>query len=390
MIPLAYNLHSLRVRKATSVATALGIALVVFVLSSSRMLVNGLHASMARTGSSGAAVVTRKGSEAELMSLFDRELAQQVVSNAAIARSAAGEPLAIGELLVVLPLHRAGDAEHIASVPLRGVPANIGSVRTGVKLLEGRPMRHGTDEVMLGSAIARSYQGVALGESFVLNKNRRATVVGVFSDQGSAFESEIWADLNTVQTSFGRPNLVSSVTATLRSEAVFDAFQQQLQSDKVTGQLQCQRQSEYFASQSANLSKFVGAVGGTIVFLLSIAAMIFAMVTMYASVQSRVREIGTLRAIGFARRSIVACFLLEVLLLALVGAAIGALAGVSMSWVSLSISNPKTWSEIVFHMEPSAPILLASLAAGAAMGVLGGLLPALRAASVSPLEALRD
>lgn len=390
MIPISYNIRNLRARKSTTLASAFGIALVVFVLSSSRMLENGLNRTMARAGSDDHAVLLRKGATTELTSLFSQDLLQVIRTKPGVRRGPSGEPLVVGELVVVAPLEREGHPNQLSSVPVRGVPRDVLSVRKDVKIVEGRLLRPGTDEVMIGRSIRDRYAGVALGKSFVLTKQRKATVVGVFVDRGSAFESEIWADIDTVRSSYGRPALVGSVTVALTSAASYPVFKRAVEGDKLSSELMTLRQSEYFSRLSDGLAKFVGGLGGLMTVFLAAAAVIGAAITMYAAVQHRSREIGTLRALGFSRSAIVRSFLTEACLLSLLGGVVGALASIGMGWVELSLTNAKNFSEITFRLEPTPRILASAVLVGGIMGVVGGLFPALRAASISPLDALRE
>jgi putative ABC transport system permease protein len=228
-----------------------------------------------------------------------------------------------------------------------------------------------------------------MNQTFDLKKNRPIKVVGVFEAQGSSLESEIWVDVETLRTSFGREGLVSSVTVVLESPDKFDAFATTIESDKRLG-LEAMRESAYFEKQSEDTATFMGAMGGLIAFFFSIGAMIGAMITMYAAVAQRSREIGTLQALGFSRPAILASFLFESTLLALAGGLLGALAALAMSTVHFSMLNFATWQEISFSFTPTPEILIQSMIAGGVMGILGGLFPAVRAARMSPIAAIRD
>jgi putative ABC transport system permease protein len=268
------------------------------------------------------------------------------------------------------------------------VPERALKLRPDVRIVEGRPAQPGTDEVMIGRRIRGRFNGVDLGASFELKKNRRVQVVGVFEAGGSSFESEVWADVETVKSSFGRDGLVSSVTVALEGPTKYDTFATAIEHDKQLG-LQALRETRYYEKQSEGTTLFITAVGSIVAVLFSIGAMIGAMITMYAGVAQRRREIGTLRALGFSRISILLSFLMESLLLAFTGGVVGALASLAMSSVEFSMVNYATWSEVVFTFTPTATILLLAVGFGALMGILGGLLPAVRAARTSPIEAMR-
>jgi putative ABC transport system permease protein len=388
MIPISYNVRSLFVRKATTLASALGIALVVFVLASSQMLARGIRKTMALSGSEDKAMVLRKGADAELSSTVEQRFVGMVLAAPGVKRDGAGAALGGGEILVVVALEKGGNAAQVSNVQLRGVPDNAMKVRPEVRLLAGRPMRPGTDEIMIGQRLRGEFKGLELGQRFEIKKNRMAEVVGVFEAGGSSFESEIWADVDTVRTSFGREGVVSSITVALESASKLDAFKRAVESDKQLD-MQVLREVEYFEKQSEGTAALINFLGGVIVFFFSIGAMIGAMITMYGAVSNRSREIGTLRALGFSRTTILVSFVLEALLLALLGGAIGALASVAMGLVELSMMNMNTWSEIVFRFDPSPEIVIGAVLSGGVMGILGGLFPAVRAARVSPVAAMR-
>ena len=390
MIPISYNVRSIFVRKSTSAATALGIGLVVFVLAASEMLANGLTKTLGRSGRRDYALVMRKGADAELSSGIDQALVNQIKAAPEVRRDPNGQPLAAGEVLLVLALEREGGEEGlVTNVPLRGVPENVLSVRDDAAIVQGRALRPGTNEVMIGSRIAGSYRGIALGKTFVLNKNQEVKVVGVFSANGSSFESEIWADVDTLRGTFGRQGMVSSVTLALQSAASFDSFRLGVEGDKQLG-LHAMRQRDYFEKQSESTALFVRVLGLGIVVFFSIGAMIGAMITMYAAVQNRKREIGTMRALGFSRRTIMTSFLLESFVLAILGGALGAFTSLAMGFVEFSMMNFASWSEIVFRFEATPAIVASSLMVGGLMGIVGGLFPAIHAAAVSPLAAMRE
>jgi putative ABC transport system permease protein len=389
MIPISYNVRSLLVRKATTLASALGIALVVFVLASSQMLSRGIRQTMALSGSEDKAIVLRKGADAELSSSVEQRFVSMALAAPGVKRDGAGVPLGTGELLVVLALEKEQNSAQVSNVQLRGVADNVMQVRPEVRLIAGRPMRPGTDEMMIGENLRGEFKGLELGQRFEIKKNRMVEVVGVFEAGGSSFESEIWADVDTVRTSFGRDGLVSSITIALESASKLDGFKRAIESDKQLD-MQVMREVDYFEKQSEGTASLINFLGGAIVFFFSIGAMIGAMITMYGAVSNRRREIGTLRALGFSRTTILASFVLEAFMLALIGGAIGAAASMAMGLVELSMMNMNTWSEIVFKFDPSPEIVAGAVLSGGVMGILGGLFPAVRAARVSPVAAMRD
>jgi putative ABC transport system permease protein len=387
MIPLSYNLRSLAVRRSTTLATALGMALVVFVFSSVLMLANGLQRTMARTGGADVAVVMRKGADAEVSSYIGASEANVVVAAKEIAADERGLPAAIGELLVVIALDKLGTTG-IGNVAVRGVPDDVMEFRHAVRVVEGRAARAGTDEAIVGAAIRGRFAGLQLGQSVEIGKGRRAEIVGVFTDEGSSYESELWIDRDVARTVFAREGLLSSLRVRLDSPALFDGFARNIEADPQL-MLQVQREREFYAEQSENTTMFIRGMGLMIASCFSVGAMVGAMITMYSSVAHRRAEIGVLRALGFPRAQIVLCFLVESTLLSVMAGSVGAIASLSMQLVHFSTTNFVNWSEIVFTFEATPSIVGGSLLFATLMGVLGGLFPALRAARVSPLAAMR-
>lgn len=388
MIPLNYNLRNLAVRKSTTASTALGLALVVFVFASALMLSNGLEKSLAKAGREDIAIVLRTGSETELSSSLTKSQMDLVVASREIARSQSGEPEAIGETVIVARMERV-DGSGLSNVSIRGVPDNVLHFRPEVKITAGRAPQPGTNEVIIGGALRGRLKGLELGQIFELKKNRPMNVVGVFSAEGSALESEIWAGVQFIGAAFGREGSVSSVRVKLISPGKFEAFKASVSNDPRL-EIEVLTEPVYYEQQGANTSIMLKSLGLIIAVLVSMGATIGAMITMYSTISSRQREIGTLRAVGFSRASILSAFLIESTALALVGGAIGALAALPMGFVQFSTVNFTTQSEITFKLQPSPSILITSILFGAFMGLLGGFLPAVRAAWMQPIEALRD
>ncbi len=386
MIPIKYNVRSLVVRKTTTALAAFGLALVVLVFAGAQMLGNGVKKAFGRTASPEVAVVLRKGSDNEMSSGIEEQQVNLVIAQAEQV-GASKKPAGVGELLVVILLDKTG-TEGVSNVTVRGVPEQTLAFRPTAKIVEGRAPKPGSDEVLVGAGIRGRFKGLGIGEKFELKKNRPVTVVGIFSDGGSSFESEVWADLHTVRTAFGREGYVSSVRVRLDSESKFDAFKALVEQNRQLG-LMAVRESAYYEKQSEMTATFLAVLGTLIAVFISIGAMIGATITMNAQVANRQKEIGTLRALGFSRRSILFSFLLEAILLALVGGGVGAAVSLLTQFIHITMLNQGTWSEIVFSFEPTAGIVISSMVLAGAMGLLGGFLPALRAARVSPIEAMR-
>lgn len=386
MVPLKYNLRSLLVRKTTTAATAFGIALVVWVLASAFMLSESVKRTMANAGRADVAIVMRKGSDAELGSGVDDPQVGLIKAMPGVKRDG-DEPIGQGEVVVVAAMEKLG-TDGVSNVQLRGVDEKVEKLRPNVKVVSGRKPTPGSDEVMVGKAIEGRFKGVALGQSFEIKKNRPVTVVGVFEDNGSSHESEVWVDRDVLKTSFGREGGVSSVRVVLDSPAAFDAFQAAVEQDKRVG-LMAMRETVYYEKQSQGTSIFIQVLGGLIAVFVAFGAIIGAAITMYASVANRRREIGTLRALGFSRFGILLSFLIESTALALGGGVVGAVVSLAMGAVKVTMINFASWSEMVFTFEPTVPIIGTALGFAVIMGILGGFLPAIRAAGTSPLAAMK-
>ncbi len=383
MIPVKYNLRSLTVRKATSLATALGIALVVFVLASSLMLSAGIKKTLASGGKEDVAIVLRRGSDNEMSSSLETSNVSLITAGPGVKKDAGGA----GELVVVAAMEKLG-VDGVTNVMIRGVTEASSKLRPEIQVVEGRAPQPGRDEVMIGQRIRGRFKGMEIGQTFELRKNRPVTVVGVFSSAGSSYESEVWCDLDVLRAGYAREGYVSSVRVKLESAAAFDGFKAAMEGDKQYGFL-AMRETEYLEKQGEDTASFIGVLGTLISVFFSMGAMIGAMITMYAAVANRQREIGTLRALGFSRRSILFCFLVESTSLALVGGLVGAAASMGMGFVKFSMMNFASWSEMVFTFEPTPRVIVTALVFAGVMGLAGGFFPAIRAARVSPIQAMR-
>ena len=389
IIPVSYNVRSLLGRKTTSIATALGVGLVVFVIAAAMMLANGLEKTLKASGSPSNGIVLRKGSDGELSSTIDNPTVGIILSAPGVKKDSQGKPLGVGEVVVVIALDKADEPGKISNVTVRGTTELAMAIRPQVHLVDGRPPRPGTDEVMVGKSLVGRFAGIEMGASFHLKKNRPVTVVGVFEADGASYESEVWADVDTVRTSFGRGSMVSSVTALLETASKYEGFATNVENDKQLG-LDAMRENEYFEKQSNGMTTFLLVLGFSFAFLIGVGAVIGAMITMYGAVSQRSREIGTLRALGFGRFAILLSFLNVALFLAVAGGVIGCLAALGLSFVHFSMVNFATWSEIIFKFTASGDILGKALIAGAITGLIGGFFPAIRAARMSPIAAMRD
>ena len=384
-LPLAYSYRNLLTRKLTTVFTTLGMALVVFVFAAILMLAEGLQKTLVETGSYDNVVVIRKASNSEVQSGVERPQAAIVEAQPEVAIGGNGRPVLSKELVVLINLPKRG-SNRPSLVVIRGTDDNSLRLRPQVRLIEGRMPRSGSSEIIAGTSIARRFKGGGVGE--VLRFSLRDwTVVGIFDAGNTGLNSEIWGDADQLMQAFRRP-VYSSVIFRLRESSAFDAVKKRIESDpRLT--LEARRESRYYADQSEMMAKFLRILGMSLTVIFSLGAIIGAMITMYAAVANRVAEIGTLRALGFHRRSILAAFLIQSLFLGLIGGLIGLFFAAFLQFFTVSTVNFQTFSELAFRFTLNLPIMLQSLAFSVGMGLVGGLFPAFRASRMNIVDALR-
>lgn len=387
-IPFTYCLKGLWVRRQTTLAAAGGIALVVFVLASSRMLAAGLERTLLRSGSDERAIVMQTDAYSEGDSRLRGSVVGLVASAPGVSKNAAGNALVTGECVVQVNLSRHNDPAQYTSVQIRGVSDTAYEVRKEVKIVQGRRAKPGTREAVAGKGLLGRYAGVTLNGGFELQKNQPLEIVGVFDAGGSAYDSEIWADLDHVRSAFGLPSYVSSVTAQLDSPAAFDGFARTVRADKRLA-LGAERERRYYEKISEELGAFIAGLGSLVAAIFSFGAMLGAAMTMYGAVSQRWKELGVLRAIGFTRVHVLGAVVFEALALSALGSAVGVVIALLTQFIQFSTVNWGTGQALTFPFLPSAGVLLTSLVGGTLVGVVGGLFPALRAWRMNPVDAMR-
>ena len=383
-IPLSYSYRNLMARRLTSFLTAGGMALVVFVFAAALMLTEGLRQTLVATGSYDNAVVLRAGTETEVQSAMDRTQAGIVSSQPEAAMGSEG-PLVASEAIVLINLPKRGTGNP-ANVMIRGVQPSSFALRREVKLVEGRWFKPGSNELVAGIQVARRFQGAGLGQNLRFAM-RTWRIVGILDAGNTAFSSEIWGDVEQLLQAFRR-NAFSSVIMRLRDPTAFLDLKARLEADPRLP-VQVRREVEFYEAQSKRLADFIRVLGMVLTSIFGLGAVLGAMVTMYAQVGARIGEIGTLRALGFPRRDILLAFLLEAALLGVAGWALGLIPASLLNFYTLSTLNWSSFAEITFRFSLTPGIILQSLLFGVGMGLLGGLLPALKAARLPILEALR-
>lgn len=385
-IPFSYSFRNLWTRRLTTVLTASGMALVVFVFAATLMLAEGLQKTLVETGSDDNVIVIRKSAVSEVQSGVERGQAAIIASQPQVAIGSDGKPLLANELVVLINLPKRVSSKP-ANVIIRGIGAKSLQLRPQVQLVSGRMPKPGSAEVIAGASIAKRFKGGGIGETVRFGM-RDWAVVGIFDAGNTGFSSEIWGDVDQLMQAFRRP-VYSSVLFRMRDVGEFNGFKETLESNpRLT--IEAKRETRYYLDQSEAMAKFLRILGIALTVIFSLGAVIGAMITMYAAVANRVIEIGTLRALGFGRNSILAAFIMEALFLGLVGGLAGIFGASFMQLITISTMNWQSFSELAFSFALTFAIVWKSLLFSLVMGFVGGVLPAFRAARMSIVEALRS
>ncbi len=384
-VPFSYIFRNLWTRKLTTLLTAGGMALVVFVFAAVLMLNAGLKETMVGTGRIDNAVFIRKGAETEIQSGVSRDQAALIESLPQIARGEDGRPLASKESLVLISLTKKGQDKG-SNIVTRGLSPIGFALRPQVKIAQGRFFKPGSSEIIVGRSIADEFSNVAVGQVLHFAK-RDWTVVGVFDGGKSAFDSEVWGDAEQLMQAFRRP-VYSSVIARLIGADQFEATAKSVDDD-IRIALQSKQEQIFYEDQSRALSNFITYLGIFLSIIFSLGAMIGAAITMYSSVAMRTAEIGTLRALGFRRTSILAAFLGESLLLGLVGGIGGLIVASFLQAFTISTMNFQSFSQLAFGFVLTPNIVIETIVFSLFMGFVGGFLPAVKAARMKIVDSLR-
>jgi putative ABC transport system permease protein len=383
-IPISYNLRSLRVRWRTTLATALGIALVVAVFVMVMALARGLKSTYIRTGDPMNLLVLRRGSTAESSSQIMRDEMIRMKYLPGIARDERDRPYFSPEIIVLIYLNRI-DSDVGGNVLVRGMGEMGLALRPNVRITEGRMFQSGRRECVVSRRLADRFANCRVGDRFRAGK-AEWTVVGIFEAGKTAYESEIWADADEVRDAFNR-NFYGSLLLRPQSEAAAAAIVRRVESDR-TLSARVLKEVDYYKEQTKTAGP-IQFMGGFLATIMSIGAAFSAMNTMYAAVGARTREIGTLRVLGFGRRAIYGSFLLESILLAAVGGAIGCAIALPLNGVATGTFSWTSFSEVAFEFRITPDLLARGMLFALAMGAAGGLLPARMAARKPVLAALK-
>lgn len=385
-LPISYNVRNIIVRWKVTLLALGGISLVVAVLIALTAMANGFSRALAVTGSPENAIVTQRGSTGELASGFTRDQASMIMVDSRVKRDAEGRPMASPEMVVVASLPRRGEDTEV-QVTLRGVTPMAFTVRQNIRIVEGRNFTPGLYELVVGTKAAERFEGLEVGGSVTLRR-QRWDVVGIFTSEGSGFESEMWGDIDALQPVFNRTGGYQSLTVRLADPSTLEAFDAELKANP-NMQVQMTSEREYYENQAGQTATTLTVLAIFVGVIMGIGAVFGAMNTMYALVSARTREIGTLRALGFSRTAVLTAFMIESAFLALVGGLLGSMLALPINLLSGATAGAN-FSQIAFDFRVSPFWLGVAVFSAVLMGLIGGFLPAFRAARTPITAALRD
>ncbi len=385
-IPFKYILRNFKSRRLTTAITVAGIAMVVFVFAAVLMMAYGIQKTLVATGSPDNVIIARKSANGEISSIVLRDDFNTVLTLPHIAKLKDGKPLASGETVVIINLNKKSGG--LSNVTVRGIGQEAFILRPQVHIIEGRNFQPGAREVIVGSSIAKNFFGAAVGNTVIFGGDSW-TIVGRFEAGKSGFDSEMWGDNDQLQSAFKRQGGYSTVTFKLDQPDAFNAFSAAFNNEPRLQQFEPKPEQKFFAEQSEIMALFIRILGIFITVVFSFGATIGAMITMYAAVANRTVEVGTMRALGFRRRSVLTAFLTESLTIALIGGMIGLFLASFLQFFSLSTLNYGSFAELEFSFALSPAIIVLSLSFSLFMGFAGGFLPAARAARLKIVDALR-
>jgi putative ABC transport system permease protein len=386
-VPIYYNLRSIKARWTSAIVAVLGIAGTVGVFVAMLSLANGFKATLVASGSPGNALILRAGSPTEMMGGVTLASVRVVQDEPGVARDASG-PLVTQEVVGVMPFPLISTGTD-ANVQVRGVSSNVLRVRTFARISEGRMFQPGLSEIVVGKNASKSYVGLSVGNTVQFGGGRWQ-VVGIFDTGGSAFDSEIWCDAKLLNEILKRPdNVFQSITVHLESPQAFQQFKDAVISDPRMN-VDVTREVDYYAKQSTVMTRLITVLGGLVAAIMAIGAVFGALNTMYSAISERGREIATMRAVGFSGWNVILSFLFEALLISFIGGIIGCLAVLPLNGLTTNTMNFQTFANVAFAFKITFDLLLLGVVFALVMGVLGGLLPAIRAASRPVAVALRE
>ncbi len=387
-VPVSYNFRSIRARWTSTIVAILGIAGTVGVFVAMLSLARGFKATLVASGSPGNALVMRAGSTSEMMGGITLDSIKVLQDAPGIARDPSGTPILTQDVVGVIPVPLISTGTD-ANVQVRGVSPNVLEVRNFVKIVQGRMFQAGLNELVVGKNASKTYQGLTVGNKIDF-AGGHWQVVGVFDAGGSAFDSEVWCDSQIFNQVLKRPaNIFQSATVHLASPATFQEFKDAVTKDPRMN-VDVWREIDYYAKQSTTMTRLITVLGGLVAAIMAIGAIFGALNTMYSAVAERGREIATMRAVGFSTWNVILSFLFEALLISFLGGIIGCLAVLPLNGLTTSTMNFQTFSNVAFAFKITFDLLVMGVLFALVMGVLGGLLPAIRAAVQPVSVALRE
>jgi putative ABC transport system permease protein len=386
-IPIVYNIRSVRARWTSTIVAVLGIAGTVGVFVAMLSLAKGFQATLVASGSPENALIVRAGATSEMTSGVPLDSVKIIQDAPGIARGAEG-PLVTPEAVLMAPIPLISTGTQ-ANVELRGVSPNVLEIRKQVKMAEGRMFHGGMAEVIVGKNATKTYSGLKIGDTIALG-TQRWQVVGIFDAGGSSFDSEVWGDSHLLSQAYGRPeNNFQSVTVHLTSPGALTQLKDSVTADPRLN-VDVTREIDYYAKQSTAMTTLITILGGFVASIMAIGAVFGALNTMYSAVADRGREIATMRALGFGAVAVVFSFLVEALLISFVGGVLGCVAVLRLNGFTTSTINFQTFSNIAFAFKITPGLMVMGVVFALAMGVIGGIFPAIRAARLPVATALRE
>ena len=387
-IPVIYNFRSVKARWSSAIVAVVGIAGTVGVFIAMLSLARGFKATLVSSGSEDNAIIMRAGATSEMTGGVTIDTVKIMQDKPGIAKGTDGSPLVTPEVVLVAPIPLISTGTD-ANVEIRGVSKNVLEIRRNVKIVEGRMFSPGLNEIVVGRNANASYAGLTLGNTIGLG-SVHWKIVGIFDAGGSSFDSDVWGDAHLIGPAFNRPDIYfQSITVHLTSPSALQQLKDAATSDPRLN-VDVTREIDYYSKQSSRLTTLITRLGGLVATVMAIGAVFGALNTMYSAVAERGREIATMRALGFGGPSVVFSFVIEALLIAFVGGLVGCLAVLPLNGLTTGAMNLQTFSHVAFAFKITTELLVKGIVFALVMGIIGGFLPAMRAASMPVASALRE
>jgi len=385
-VPFKYVIRNFKSRKLTTGITIVGISLVVFVFAAVLMMAYGVQKTLIATGSPDNIKITRKSSNGEISSIIDGNTRNVIRTLPYVASSSDGKPIISEEPVVIINL--AIKSGGMSNLTVRGVSLQFNKLHPQIKIKEGRIFNPSLRELIVGDAVTSKFAGAQIGNEIKFAGDNWK-IVGIFESNGSGFDSELWGDSDQLLNAFHRGSSVSTITFKMNNINNFDQLTKEFETDRRLLQFEPKIEQKYYEEQSQFLASFIRILGTFITVIFSFGAIIGAMITMYAAVANRTIEIGTMRSLGFSRRSILTAFLIESFIISLIGCGIGLFIASFLQFFRISTLNFNSFSDLSFSFALSPSIVFSSIIFALVMGFCGGFLPSVRAARLNIVNALR-